>query len=87
VPSSSITAGTSTSRTTVASTRTAAASPRPICLTETSGVSTKDRNTTTMIAAAAEITRAVAASPRPTASALSPHRSYSSRILDSRNTS
>ncbi len=46
------------SRTTVASTRTAAASPRPICLTETSGVSTKDRNTTTMIAAAAEITRA-----------------------------
>jgi len=33
------------------------------------------------------ITRAVAASPRPTASALSPNRSYSSRIFDSRNTS
>ena len=34
-----------------------AARPRPICLTETSGVSTKEPNTTTMIAAAAEITR------------------------------
>ena len=66
---------------------TAAASPSPICLTDTSGVRSNDRNTTTMIAAAAEITRAVAASPRPTARLLSPDRSYSSRIFDSRKTS
>jgi hypothetical protein len=40
-----------------------------------------------MIAAAAVITRAVAASPSATAVALSPVRSYSSLIRDSRNTS
>ena len=40
-----------------------------------------------MIVAAAEMTRAVRASPRATAAVLSPVRSYSSRIRDSRNTS
>ena len=38
----------------------------------TFAASTKDRNTTTMIAAAAVITRAVRASPRATDAALSP---------------
>ena len=49
--------------------------------------STNERNTTTMIAAAAEMTRAVLASPRATEAELSPLMSYASRIRDSRNTS
>jgi hypothetical protein len=49
--------------------------------------STKLANTVIMISAAAVITRAVAARPSATASALSPERSYSSRIRESRNTS
>ena len=40
-----------------------------------------------MISAAEVITRPVPASPRATDSALSPVRTYSSRIRDSRNTS
>ena len=47
----------------------------------------KDPNTQTMIAAAAVMTRAVAASPSATAVALSPVRRNSSRIRESRNTS
>ena len=42
---------------------------------------------TTMIAAAAVITRAVFASPLVTAACVSPVRRYSSRIRESRNTS
>ena len=61
-PSSSITAGTSTSLTSVASISTATARPRPTCLTETLAPAANERNTTIMIAAAAEITRAVLAS-------------------------
>ena len=45
------------------------------------------RRRTNMIAAAAVITRAVAARPSATATALSPVRSYSSRMRESRNTS
>jgi hypothetical protein len=41
-------------------------------LTDTFAPSTKDRNTATMIAAAAEVTRAVADRPPVTAAALSP---------------
>jgi hypothetical protein len=74
-------------RTTVASTRIATASPSPICLVETFGAITMDRNTATMMAAAAVITRAVRDSPRATAAALSPEESYSSRTRESRNTS
>lgn len=86
-PSSSMTAGTSTIRTMVASIRTAAARPSPICLTETFAPSMTDRNTTTMIAAAAVMTRAVLARPVLTAPVVSAVRTYSSRIADNRKTS
>jgi hypothetical protein len=46
-----------------------------------------ERNTATMMAAAAVITRAVRDSPRATAAALSPEESYSSRTRESRKTS
>jgi 5'/3'-nucleotidase SurE len=86
-PSSSIVEGTSTSRTTVASTSTATARPSPMIFSATSGPKTKLPKTHTMIAAAAVMTRAVNANPSATAVALSPLRSYSSRMRDSRNTS
>lgn len=86
-PSSSIVAGTSTMRTMVASMKTAMARPSPKVLMIGSSPSTKDRKIVTMMAAAAVITRAVAARPSATAVALSPERSYSSRTRDSRNTS
>jgi len=73
-------------RTTVASTRIALASPRPISLSETSGLSAKAPKTATMISAAAVITRAVRASPCATALAVSRRARYSSRTRDSRNT-
>ena len=79
--------GTITMRTSVASMKMALASPSPICLIDNSSPSTKARKTQIMMAAAAVITRAVAAKPSATAKALSPVRRYSSRILDSRNTS
>jgi len=66
---------------------TATASPRPICLTATSGVATNPRNTTTMIAAAAEITRAVTDTPRATAAEFWVPPSHAPLILESRNTS
>ena len=72
LPSISITAGTRTSLTTVASISTATASPSPTCFTPGSGVRQNYRNTTTTIAAAAVITRAVDASPDTTAAELSP---------------
>ena len=49
--------------------------------------SMNDPNTTTMIAAAAVMTRAVMASPSATEFAASPVRSYSSLMRESRNTS
>lgn len=87
LPSSSIVAGTSISRTTVASTKTATASPSPIIFTVGSGLVTKERNTAIMISAADVMTRAVFASPIATASRLFPDLSNSSRIRDRRNTS
>ena len=86
-PSSSIVAGTSTILTRVASMRMAAARPRPNILAKTSSPRTKDRNTVTMTAAPAVMTRADLASPSATASALSPVLSYSSLIRESRKTS
>ena len=86
-PSSSIVAGTSTIRTSVASTNIAVARPMPNILRNTWSPSTNEPNTHTMIAAAAVMTRAVSARPSATEVALSPVRAYSSRIRDSRKTS
>jgi hypothetical protein len=87
LPSSSIVAGTSMSRTIVASTNTATARPSPIIFTVGSGLVTNERNTAIMINAAEVITRAVLARPIATASRLLPDARYSSRMRDSRNTS
>ena len=65
-PAMAIAAGTSTIRTTVASMAIATASPIPKRLTTRWSLSTKVRKTTTMIAAAAVITRAVFARPSAT---------------------
>ena len=74
-PSSSMVAGTRTIRTMVASTKIATARPSPNSLIARSSMpSTKDRKTVTMMAAAAVMTRAVAASPLATARLLSPRR-------------
>ena len=70
-PSSSIVAGTSTRRTTVASMNTANASPKPISFSTRRSESTKLPNTQIMIAAAAVMRRAVFARPCDTAVALS----------------
>ena len=80
-PRSSIVAGTSSMRTTVASSRTASARPSPNSFPTRSSSNTNEPNTTTMMAAAAVITRAVAARPSATAVAESPVLSYSSRTL------
>ena len=80
-------AGTSSMRTTVASSRTASARPRPNSFAVRSSSSTNEPNTTTMMAAAAVMTRAVAARPSATALAESPVLSYSSRTRESRKTS
>src|SRR5215208_1277963 len=58
-PSSCMTAGTSTIRTSVASRKIADVRPMPNSFRETSGAARNARNTTTMIAAAAVITPAV----------------------------
>ena len=79
--------GTISIRTRVASMAMAVASPRPKSLTTRLSSSTKLPNTTTMMAAAAVITRAVAARPSATELTASPVRSYSSFMRDSRNTS
>src|SRR5919204_503855 len=86
-PSSCMSAGTSTMRTTVASTRIAVAIPIPSSLRKISPLVTKARKTTTMIAAAAVMTRAVLARPSETARAVSRCPRYSSRTRESRNTS
>ena len=74
-------------RTSVASMAMAVARPRPNSLTTRSSSSTKLPKTTTMIAAAAVMTRAVAARPSATELTGSPVRSYSSFMRDSRKTS
>ena len=80
-------AGTSTMRTTVASTRIAVARPTPMSLRKTSSPRAKARKTATMMAAAAVMTRAVCGQPVGHRAALSPVRRYSSRMRESRNTS
>jgi hypothetical protein len=86
-PSSFIVAGTSTIRTTVASSSTAVANPTPNILTIGSSPSTKAPNTLIMMRAAEVMTRAVAEMPSTTAASLSPRWRYSSRTRDSRKTS
>ena len=80
-------AGTRTIRTTVASSAIAVAIPSPSIFTVTSTSLAKPRNTATMIAAAAEITRPVDDSPLTTLSRASPLSSQCSRTRESRNTS
>ena len=74
-------------RTRVASMAIAVARPRPKSRMIRLSSSTKLPKTTTMMAAAAVITRAVAARPSATELTGSPVRSYSSFMRDSRNTS
>ena len=80
-------AGTSTLRTTSASSSTAAARPSPNSLMVRSGPSTNARNSITMIAAAAVMVRPVTARPCMTARRLSPVWSHSSWMRLSRKTS
>ncbi len=86
LPSRRIVAGTSTERTTVASTETATASPKPNCCIITSSPSAKPPKTATMIKAAPVINRPVERSPKATDSLLSPVCMNRSRIRLSRNT-
>jgi hypothetical protein len=80
-------AGTSTIRITVASSRTATASPNPRnCMTSTRP-NAKTPNTRIMMSAADVITEAVALSPSSTASSFRPVRSNASFIRLRRNTS
>ena len=79
-------AGTSSSRTIVASISTARASMKPICLISRIRVNMKDAKTTTMMLAAAVMTRAVWVMPSRTARRLSAVRSHSSRMRESMNT-
>ena len=71
-PISSIAAGTSTSRTSVASSAIATDRPRPISLIDGTPVPANTANTATMISAALEIVRALAARPWATAVRVSP---------------
>ena len=71
-PSSSIAAGTSTERITVASIRSATATPKPICWNITSSPVAKPTKTTMMISAAPVISREVVRTPNATASLESP---------------
>ena len=80
-------AGTSTTRTMLASMATATARPSPISLRARRSESTKVPKTMTMINAAAVISRAVTARPALTAWALSWVASYSSLTDERRNTS
>jgi len=63
-----MTAGRSTARTTVASSKTAAARPTPICFIDTCDNVPNTENTATMMTAALVTTPAVEAMPRSTAS-------------------
>ena len=80
-------AGTNRQRTMVASTATAVERPTPNILTIALSDKMNDPNTVTMIRAAAVTSRPVSASPRRTATTMSPLRSQCSRKAVSRNTS
>ncbi len=80
-------AGTSTPRTSVASTRTASANPTPISLMKVTDEVAKARKMIAISAAAAETSRPVRSRPCATASRLSPVTTYSSLIRESRKTS
>src|SRR5918995_445501 len=85
-PSSVITAGATTMRTTSASIRIAAARPRPIVLTTTSGSETKPRKTLVMITPAARMILPTRAIARTTLWAGPAPPMYSSRMRDCRKT-
>jgi hypothetical protein len=80
-------AGTTTSRTTVASMAIATAMPSPSCSTGRMPAKEKAPNTTTMGRAAPEISGAVRARPRATLPTSSPVRRWSSRTRLNRKTS
>ncbi len=87
-PSSSITDGTRTRRTRLASMRMDAARPSPKTFKIRSGSPiTKEPKTQIMMAAAEVMTRAVLARPSATDEELSPVRRHSSRMRLSRKTS
>ena len=85
-PSSSMVAGTSTIRTTVASSSTADGQPEADQLESTGRRGRRRRTRATMMAAAAVMTRAVQASPGDRRGVVAGAR-YSSRMRESRNTS
>ena len=80
-------AGTNKARTTVASRATAIATPRPSALISTMSAKANDPATTTTMRAALVTIRPLRSSPRETASVLSPVRSHTSFIRESRKTS
>ena len=82
-----MTAGTTSARTSVASTITATAMPMPIDLMVTTLASAKARKTHAMIAAAPVTRRPLRSRPSATAVRLSPVRIHASCIRVSRNTS
>ena len=86
-PISTITAGTSRQRTSVASTATATPMPTPNCLTVGSPLMMKAKKTLTMISAADVMTRPVVPTPVITAARLSPFSSQASLMCVIRNTS
>ena len=86
-PRSRIVAGTSSARTTVASSATASAIPSPSALISTMSANANEAATTTTISAAEVTIRPLRSRPRATASWLSPVRSQTSFIRDSRKTS
>ena len=85
-PSSFIADGTISVRTSVASSSTATARPKPICWNITRPPLAKPANTATMISAAPVMMPAVLPMPAATAAVLSPLRSYSSLMRLSRKT-
>jgi hypothetical protein len=80
-------AGTSTARTTVASSRIAAERPSPNSCRPTKLPVRKPANAAIMMIAAAVMMRPVCSSPKATACSLSWRRSHSSRMRESRKTS
>ncbi len=86
-PSSRITAGTSSTRTMLASIATAIAMPTPMDLIVTSSASTNAKKTLTMTSAAPVITRAVRTTPSTTEATLSPVRRHASWIRERSSTS
>ena len=85
-PSKAMTEGSSTPRTTVASSRTATASPTLSCLNCCSDKVPKTANTATMMMAALVTTPAVLRMPCPTASLAGSPRSCASLIRETTNT-